>query len=96
MEKNGYVFVYQNIEKLFFSVIRRSAIETALWKRFHINFFFFLSLCEQFLSRLNCVQKETMWSLILYVVYVVFFAKMITVSTYNDVFPWNLDTMTLG
>ena len=59
-----------------------------------------------FLSRLNVVQEETMWSLILYVVcmyvyvgmcmYVVIFAKLITVSTYIDVFPWDLDTMILG
>ena len=56
-----------------------------------------------FLSRLNVVQKETMWSLILYVVcvcsmcmYVVIFAKLITVSAYIDVFPWDLDKMILG
>ena len=54
------------------------------------------------MSRLNCVQKETMWSLVLYVVrmYVVcrmwYFAKLITVSTYIDVFLWDLDTMILG
>ena len=28
--------------------------------------------------------------------YVVIFAKLITVSTYIDVFPWDLDTMILG
>ena len=31
-------------------------------------FFFFHIVSHSFLSRLNCVQKETMWSLILYVV----------------------------
>ena len=66
----------------------------------------FIMLHVILLSRLNVVQKETMWSLILYVVcsmyvvcvcmYVVIFAKLITVSTYIDVFPWDLDTMILG
>ena len=28
--------------------------------------------------------------------YVVIFAKLITVSTYIDIFPWDLDTMILG
>ena len=61
---------------------------------------------NMFLSLLNLVLKETVCSLIPYIVpcvilcmYVVFmwyFAKLITVSTYIDVFPWDLDTMILG
>ena len=31
-----------------------------------------------------------------FVLFVLFFAKLITVSTYIDVFPWDLDTMILG
>ena len=75
---------------------------------------FNFSLCvttnRQYLSRLNLVQKETMWPLILQVVpcvctqyvcsmYVVgmwYFAQLITVFTYIDVFPWDLDTIILG
>ena len=64
---------------------------------------FFLTVYA-FLSRLNLVQKETMWSLILYVVrtvlrsmYVVFCKIDHCIHiTYIDVFPWDLDTMNLG
>ena len=56
---------------------------------------------ERSLER-DYVITDSVRSMYVYVVcvggcmYVVIFAKLITVSTYIDVFPWDLDTMILG
>ena len=50
-------------------------------------------------SERDYVITDSVRSMYVYVcmcMYVVIFAKLITVSTYIDVFPWDLDTMILG
>ena len=50
-------------------------------------------------SERDYVITDSVRSMYVYVcmcMYVVSFAKLITISTYIDLFPWDLDTMILG